>query len=88
MQRLRAAANTRQIKVKLERSYMDKETPIITDEIFEQILEVRNTGEANMFDIRAVMRVAYDLELYKLVCFLEDKRNHKDYLQFILHGER
>ncbi len=67
---------------------MDNESPIITDELFEQILEVRNTGEANMFDICAVMRVAYAHELYKLVCFLEDKKNHKDYLQFIRHGER
>ena len=88
MQRFRAAANTRQIKVKLERSYMDKETPIITGKIFEQILKVRNTGEANMFDIRAVMRVAYDHDLYELVCFLDEKKNHKDYLNFILTGER
>ena len=88
MQRLRAAVNTRQIKVKLERSYMDKETPIITDEIFKQILEVRNTGETNMFDIRAVMRVAYDHDLSELVCFLDEKKNHKDYLNFILTGER
>lgn len=67
---------------------MDKETPIITDKIFEQILEVRNTGETNMFDIRAVMRVAYDLELYELVNFLTDKKNKDIYFQFILSGKR
>lgn len=67
---------------------MDIQTPIITDEIFKQILEVRNTGETNMFDIRGVMKVAYDLELYELVSFLDDKKNHKDYLQFILDGKR
>ncbi len=67
---------------------MDKETPIITDKIFEQILEVRNTGETNMFDIRAVMRVAYDLELYELVNFLTDKKNKDVYYQFILSGKR
>lgn len=67
---------------------MDKETPIITDKIFEQILEVRNTGETNMFDIRAVMRVAYDLELYELVNFLTDKKNKDIYYQFILSGKR
>ena len=67
---------------------MDKETPIITDKIFEQILEVRNTGETNMFDIRAVMRVAYDLELYELVNFLNDKKNKDIYFQFILSGKR
>ena len=67
---------------------MDKETPIITDKIFEQILEVRHTGETNMFDIRAVMRVAYDLELYELVNFLTDKKNEDIYDQFILSGKR
>ncbi len=67
---------------------MDKKTPTITDEIFEQILAVRNTGEANMFDIRAVIRVAYGMELYELVTFLDDRKNHKDYLNLILHGER
>lgn len=67
---------------------MDKETPIITDKIFEQILEVRNTGETNMFDIRAVMRVAYDLELNELVNFLTDKKNKDIYYQFILSGKR
>ena len=67
---------------------MDKKTPTITDEIFEQILAVRNTGEANMFDIRAVIRVAYGMELYELVTFLDDRKNHKDNLNLILHGER
>lgn len=67
---------------------MDIQTPIITGKIFEQILKVRNTGETNMFDIRGVMKVAYDLELYELVSFLDDKKNHKDYLQFILDGKR
>ncbi len=67
---------------------MDKETQKITDKLFEQILEVRNTGEANMFDIRAVMRIAYDLELFELVSFLEDKKNRDDYFQFILTGKR
>ena len=67
---------------------MDKETPIITDKIFEQILEVRNTGETNMFDIRAVMRVAYDLELYELVNFLDDKKHRDIYYRLILSGKR
>ena len=67
---------------------MDIKPPIITDEIFKQILEVRNTGETNMFDIRGVMKVAYDLELYELVSFLDNKKNHKDYLQFIQDGKR
>ena len=67
---------------------MDRQPKKIPDKIFEQILAVRETGEANMFDIRAVMRVAYDHDLYELVCFLDEKKNHKDYLNFILTGER
>ena len=66
---------------------MDKKTQKIADEIVEQILAVRNTGEANMFDIRAVMKVAYDLELYKLVTFLDDRKNQDDYYNFIFNGK-
>lgn len=67
---------------------MDRKPQKITDKLFNQILEVRNTGEANMFDIRAVMKVAYDLELYELVSFLDDKKNRDDYFKFIMNGER
>ena len=67
---------------------MDRQPQKIPDKIFEQILAVRETGEANMFDIRAVMRVAYDLELYELVNFLTDKKNRDIYYQLILSGKR
>ena len=67
---------------------MDRKPQKITDKLFNQILEVRNTGEANMFDIRAVMKIAYARELYELVSFLDDKKNRDDYFQFILNGER
>ncbi len=67
---------------------MDRKPQKITDKLFEQILEVRNTGEANMIDIRTVMKVAYARELYELVSFLDDKKNRDDYYKFILNGER
>ena len=55
--------------------------------IREQILIVRDTGQTNMFDVPHVARIAYDLELYELVMFLDDSSNHKQYAKFILFGD-
>ena len=55
------------------------------DKVKEQILSVRDTGLTSMFDTRAVQRIAYDMDFYDLVIFLEE---HKDkYVRFILTGE-
>lgn len=59
----------------------------IDETIREQILEVRDTGQTNMFDLDGVMRVAYELDLYELVNYLDDKANHKSYCNFILYGD-
>ena len=40
-----------------------------------QILAVRDTGLTNMFDTRAVQRIAFDMDFFELVTFLEE---HKD----------
>ena len=58
----------------------------MTERIEEQILEVRNTGLTNMFDVDAVMAVADGLMLHDLVVYLADRSNHKGYVDFILHG--
>ncbi len=58
---------------------------MMTREIKDQILEVRNTGEVNMFDINGVMRIANDLGLYELVIYLTE--NQSEYGDFILTGE-
>ena len=51
----------------------------------EQILAVRDTGFINMFDTRAVQRLAHEMGFFELVVFLEE---HKDkYSRFILTGE-
>lgn len=51
----------------------------------EQILAIRNTGLTNMFDTHAVQRIAYNMDFFELVLFLEE---HKDkYVRFILTGE-
>lgn len=58
----------------------------MTERIEEQILEVRNTGLTNMFDVNAVMAIADGLMLHDLVVYLADRSNHKGYVDFILHG--
>ena len=51
----------------------------------EQILVIRDTGLSNMFDVTAVQRIAYEMNFYELVNYLEE--NRKEYVRFILTGE-
>ena len=60
----------------------------MTDEIRDAILLVRDTGRTNMFDILAVQRIAYEMDLYELVLWLTDKENRSAYARFILTGAR
>jgi len=54
------------------------------EKIKEQILAIRDTGLTNMFDTRMVQRIAFDMDFFELVTFLEE---HKDkYVRFILTG--
>lgn len=55
--------------------------------IKKQVLDVRDTGRTNMFDINMVQRIAYELDLYDLVCFLDDKENRSLYSRFIMYGD-
>lgn len=57
----------------------------MNDKIKEQILTIRETGITNMFDVRVVQRIAYEMDFYELVDFLETDR--KDYVDFILYGK-
>lgn len=50
----------------------------------EQIMAVRDTGEANMLDTRAVQRIASREGFYELVIYLEEHR--REYANFILTG--
>ena len=52
----------------------------------DQILAVRDTGLVNMFDRFGVQRVAFDRNLFELVCFLEEPENLKRYATFIVKG--
>lgn len=57
----------------------------MNDKIKEQILVIRNTGITNMFDVTAVQRIAYEMDFYELVDFLETDR--KAYVDFIIYGK-
>ena len=57
----------------------------MTERIREQILEIRATGETNMFDLPVVQRMAFERNYFELVIFLEE--HPKEYVHFILYGE-
>ena len=56
----------------------------ISGKLREQILQVRDTGLANMFDIKGVRQIAEAMELAELVRCLDEDR--KGYAEFILYG--
>lgn len=58
---------------------------MMNQKIKEQILAIRDTGLTNMFDVREVQRIAYEMDFYELVDFLEE--NQKAYVHFIMHGD-
>ena len=51
----------------------------------EQILKIRDTGLTNMFDVNAVQRIAFELDFYELVDFIET--DIKAYVNFIMYGD-
>ena len=57
----------------------------MSETVKKQILDIRDTGLTNMFDVRTVQRIANDMEFYELVVYLEEHR--REYAQFILSGK-
>lgn len=57
----------------------------MTDKVKKQILDIRDSGLTNMFDVGMVQRIAYDRGYYELVIYLEEHR--KEYVKFIFTGE-
>ena len=57
----------------------------MTPTIREQILAVRDAGLTNMFDLTAVQRIAYSMDFFELVCFLDE--HQREYARFILTSE-
>lgn len=61
------------------------EPGLITDNLKEQILDIRDSGKYSMFDIYGVQREAYNNDYFELVLFIDEYK--KEYLEFILYGE-
>lgn len=57
---------------------------MMMDKIREQIFAVRDSGVANMCDMAAVQRAAFERDFYELVLFIEE--NREEYWNFILTG--
>ena len=57
---------------------------MMTEKIREQIFVVRDSGAANMCEMAAVQRAAFDRGFYELVLFIEE--NREEYWNFILTG--
>lgn len=57
----------------------------MTEKVKKQILAIRETGLTNMFDLNVVQRIAYDMDFFELVDFIEE--NKAAYVHFILTGE-
>lgn len=55
------------------------------DKIREQILNIRDTGLTNMFDVNMVQRIAYEMDFHELVMFIEEHKS--EYVSFILNGD-
>lgn len=53
--------------------------------IKEQIMAVRDTGEANMLDTRMVQVIANREGFYELVVYLEEHK--REYVNFIFTGK-
>ena len=55
------------------------------DRIRQQVLQIRNTGEVNMFDIENVKRLAYYYNCHDFIDYLTTER--AGYVNLILTGK-
>ena len=58
----------------------------MNEKVVSQIMDIRNSGQVNMFDVPSVQRIAFEMGFYELVCFIEEDR--AAYVRFILTGEK
>ncbi len=59
---------------------------IITDIIFQQIMNIRDSGLYNLLDIVGVQREAFERGYHELVILLNEHK--KEYVEFIIYGKR
>ena len=57
---------------------------IMTDKVFQQLMDIRSGGKSNMLDLKTVQRLAYDEDFYELVVYIEE--HPKEYFHFIMTG--
>ena len=58
----------------------------MNEKVVSQIMDIRDSGQVNMFDVPGVQRMAFEMGFYELVCFIEEDR--AAYVRFILTGEK
>ena len=58
----------------------------MNEKVVSQIIDIRDSGRVNMFDVPGVQRMAFEMGFYELVCFIE--RDRAAYIRFILTGEK
>ena len=58
----------------------------MNEKVVSQIMDIRNSGQVNMFDVPSVQRMAFEMGFYELICFIEEDR--AAYVRFILTGEK
>ena len=59
----------------------------MTSEVRDQILKLRDTGLTNMFDVNAVQRIAFGMDMFDLAIYLDDRENRREYAHFIMTGD-
>ena len=58
----------------------------MNETVFSQLMDIRDSGRVNMFDVPGVQRMAFEMGSYELVSFIEEDR--ATYVRFILTGEK
>ena len=58
----------------------------MNEKIVSQIMDIRESGRVNMFDVPGVQCMAFEMGFYELVCFIEE--DCAAYVRFILTGEK
>ena len=63
-----------------------KNKPLIDDQVFEEIMQVRDSAICNMCSVKEVQYHAFHMGCYHLVNLIEE--HPKEYFHFILTGDR
>ena len=59
---------------------------LVPQTIYNEITTIRDSGKTNMFEIHAVMRIAFNLNYYNLVTWLNEPFNNIIYYKGVVNG--